>query len=134
MRKLLIIDDNKDITDILEEVARVADFEVACVNEPGEIASSYRSFSPDLIFLDLDLGVDGDFDLSEKGFDGVNVFQFLSANNCTATIVLISGMGSEKLKLTQEIGKELGLDVIGGIEKPFSIEKIDKLLLNLKAN
>ena len=134
MRKLLIIDDNKDITDILEEVARVADYEVLCVNEPGEIASSYRNFSPDLIFLDLDLGVDSDIDLSEKGFDGVNVFQFLSANNCSATIILISGMGNEKLKLTQEIGKELGLDVIGGIAKPFSIEKIDKLLLKLKAS
>ncbi len=133
MRKLLIIDDNREITDILEEVAQVAEYEVLCVNEPSEISSSYRSFSPDLIFMDLDLGVDSDIDLSEKGYDGVSVFQFLADNDCRAAIVLISGMGKEMMKLNQKIGQELGLDVIGGIAKPFSIDKIDNLLVKLKA-
>ncbi|MEX0965506.1 MAG: response regulator [Pseudohongiellaceae bacterium] len=131
-RKLLIVDDNKDITDIIEEVARVAGYEVMSVNDFKEVKTAYREFLPDLIFLDLDLGLDGDMDMSEKGYDGLAVFNFLSAIESRAMIVLISGMDEEKIRTTKSIGKEMNLNVVGSFSKPFSIERIDKLLLQLK--
>ena len=131
-RKLLIVDDNKDITDIIEEVAKIAGYDVVCVNDFRELNDSYRKFKPDLIFLDLDLGLDEDMDLSEKGYDGLAVFNFLSGIESRSMIVLISGMGKEKIKLTKNIGKEMNLNVIGSFSKPFSIDRIDELLLKLK--
>jgi len=131
-RKLLIVDDSKDITDIIEEVARVAGYDVICVNDFIELKDAYRKFEPDLIFLDLDLGLDEDMDMSEKGYDGLAVFNFLSSVESRSMIVLISGMGEEKIKLTKNIGKEMGLNVVGSFSKPFSIDRIDQLLLKLK--
>lgn len=75
-RKLLIVDDNKDITDIIEEVARVAGYDVVSVYDFKELKDSHRKFEPGLIFLDLDLGLDEDMDMSEKGYDGLAVFNF----------------------------------------------------------
>tara|TARA_B110000858_G_scaffold198514_1_gene266023 strand:+ start:37226 stop:37654 length:429 start_codon:yes stop_codon:yes gene_type:complete len=131
-RKLLIIDDSKDITDIIEEVARVAGYDVVVVNDFREVKDAYRKFEPDLIFLDLDLGLDEDMDMSEKGYDGLAVFDFLSGIDSRSMIVLISGMGKEKINITKNIGKEMNLNVVGGISKPFSIDRIDQLLLKLK--
>lgn len=131
-RKLLIVDDNKDITDIIEEVARVAGYEVVAVNDFREVKDAYRKFEPDLIFLDLDLGLDEDMDMSEKGYDGLAVFNFLSSIESRSMIVLISGMGKDKIKLTKNIGKEMNLNVVGSFSKPFSIDRIDQLLLKLK--
>ncbi len=131
-RKLLVVDDNKDITDIIEEVARVAGYDVLSVHDFREIKDAYKKFEPDLIFLDLDLGLDEDMDMSEKGYDGLAVFNYLSGIESRAMIVLISGMDKEKIKLTQNIGREMNLNVVGCFSKPFSIDRIDQLLLKLK--
>ena len=131
-RKLLIAGDNKDTTDLIEEVARVAGYDVAVVNDFRELKETYRNFLPDLIFLDLDLGLDSDMDMSEKGYDGLAVFNFLVEVESRSMIVLISGMDSEKIRLTKNIGKEMNLNVVGSFSKPFSIERIDQLLLKLK--
>ncbi|MBL6905201.1 MAG: response regulator [Pseudomonadales bacterium] len=131
-RKLLIVGDNKDTTDLIEEVARVAGYDVAVVNDFRELKETYRNFLPDLIFLDLDLGLDSDMDMSEKGYDGLAVFNFLVEVESRSMIVLISGMDSEKIRLTKNIGKEMNLNVVGSFSKPFSIERIDQLLLKLK--
>ena len=130
--RLLIIDDNIEITDILTEVGRDAGYDVRSINDFTEIKPAYREFSPDLIFLDLDLSVDLDVDMSERGYDGLAVFNFLAENNCQSRIVLISGMGKGISDKTKSIGKEMKLNVIGSIPKPFSVEVIRKLLLKLK--
>ncbi|NQV70892.1 MAG: response regulator [Pseudohongiella sp.] len=132
MPKLLVIDDNKGVTEILEEVARDVGYEVLSVNDYKEIRSSYVEFQPDLIFLDLDLGVDADMDMSEKGYDGLTVFQFFEKVKCPSKIVLVSGMGKQKRMLTKNIGHEMELDVIGSIGKPFSIDLIEQVLVKLK--
>ena len=102
------------------------------MNDYREIRSTYRDFDPELIFLDLDLGLDDDMDLSEKGYDGLTVFKFLEEQNCIARIVLVSGMDKEKRQVTKNLGREMKLNVIGSVPKPFSIEKIEKLLMQLK--
>lgn len=89
-------------------------------------------FLPDLIFLNLDLGLDSDMDMSEKGYDGLAVFNFLVEVESRSMIVLISGMDSEKIRLTKNIGEEMNFNVVGSFSKPFSIERIDQLLLKLK--
>ncbi len=131
-RKLLVIDDNSDITDIIGEVARVAGYDVLCVNDYREVKAAYRKFIPDLIFVDLDLGVDKDMDMSEIGYDGLAIFDFFAESKSNAKIVVVSGMGKEKIEVTANIGREMNLNVIGSIAKPFSIERIDQLLLKLK--
>lgn len=130
--RLLIIDDNPGITDIIETIASETGFEVRSVNDYREIRNTYRDFNPQLIFLDLDLGLDGDMDLSEKGYDGLTVFKFFEEQNCKARIVLVSGMDKEKRQVTKTLGREMELNVIGSIPKPFAIEKIEKLLMQLK--
>ncbi|MBL4581568.1 MAG: response regulator [Gammaproteobacteria bacterium] len=131
-RKLLVVDDNKDITDLIEELARIAGYDVVSVNDFKELKDAYRKFEPDLIFLDLDLGLDKDIDMSEKGYDGLAVFNFLSGIESRSKIVLISGMGKEKVEITKTIGKEMNLNVVGSFSKPFSIDRIDQFLLKLR--
>lgn len=130
--KLLVIDDSRGVTDILEEVARAVGYDVTSVNDNQNIRKAYRELMPDLIFLDLDLGVDADMDMSEKGYDALEVFQFLAESNCKAKIVLISSMDKAKRKLTRDIGREMKLVVVGSVSKPFSIDTIEQILQKLK--
>ena len=130
--RLMIIDDNPDITEIIETIASETGFEALSVNDYKLIRSTYREFNPELIFLDLDLGLDEDMDLSEKGYDGLTVFKFLEKQACTARIVLVSGMDRDKRQMTKTLGREMNLNVIGSVPKPFAIEKIEKLLMQLK--
>lgn len=130
--RLLVIDDNAGITEIIETIASETGFAVRCVNDYREIRNTYREFNPELIFLDLDLGLDEDMDLSERGYDGLSVFKFLEEQNCKARIVLVSGMDKEKRQVTKTLGREMKLNVIGSVPKPFAIEKIEKLLMQLK--
>lgn len=130
--RLLVIDDDPGITDIIETIASECGFTVRCVNDYRDIRNAYREFNPELIFLDLDLGLDDDMDLSERGYDGLTVFTFLQEKNCQARIVLVSGMDQEKRQTTKRLGREMMLNVIGSIPKPFAIEKIEALLMQIR--
>ncbi len=64
--KPLIVDDSKDITDIIEELARVVDYDLLSVNDFKEVKDACREFEPGILFLALDLGLDDGMDNSEK--------------------------------------------------------------------
>ncbi|MEQ8953019.1 MAG: hypothetical protein RL120_02725 [Gammaproteobacteria bacterium] len=130
--RLLVIDDNKGITDIINEVGTEAGYSVTCINDYETLPGAYRQVEPNYIFLDLDLGIDKEIELGERGFDGLAVLQFLSEQGCNAKIIIISGSDKDKREITAKIGRELNLDVRGSMGKPFKVDVIEQVLLKLK--
>lgn len=60
MNKLLIIDDDEDISAMLFLLLRAKDFEVAVVTKSEDIFREIKKFQPDIILLDVYLtGYDG---------------------------------------------------------------------------
>ncbi len=60
MNKLLIIDDDEDISAMLFLLLRAKDFEVAVVTKSEDIFHKIKNFQPDIILLDVFLtGYDG---------------------------------------------------------------------------
>ena len=53
--RLLCVDDNEDITDLLEELGEEAGYDVRTVNQFELITQEIESFNPSVIFLDLNL-------------------------------------------------------------------------------
>ncbi|WCT14893.1 response regulator [Mucilaginibacter jinjuensis] len=59
-KRILILDDDKDILDILEEILVYEDFDVAIVESTDDLCNLVRAYQPSLILLDFSLnGMDG---------------------------------------------------------------------------
>lgn len=130
--RLLVIDDNKGITDVISELGTEQGFEVICINEYDKVRQVYREADPDYIILDLDLGMDKDLEIAERGFDGLAIIQFLAEEGCRAKIVIVSGSEKDKRDITTKIGRELELNVVGSMGKPFRVALMEEVLSKLK--
>lgn len=60
MKKLLVLDDDIDLLDVLQMAFSDAGYHTKCVSKVDDIVGLVRSFSPDVLLVDLMLnGVDG---------------------------------------------------------------------------
>lgn len=130
--RLLIIDDNEDIADILEEVGLDAGYSVHSVYAPGQVEKAYGEFNPTVVFLDL--GLVGDSQEQGFGDEGLDVLRFLADQHSKARIIIISGKSRRKRELTQIQGQGLHLSMMGHISKPFDIDRIEAMLLKLRSS
>lgn len=105
--KILVIDDEKDILDLVEYNLKQNGYKVICVATGEEALESARSLRPDLILLDLML----------PGVDGFEVCKILKRDPDTSDIpiVILTAKGEDIDVVT---GLELGADDY--ITKPFS--------------
>ncbi len=126
--KLLIVDDNPAIVEILKEVGEDAGYHVASAQDQHEVKEVYPTYLPQVIFLDLGLdeGTEG------VGDEGLEVCKFLSREKCRSKIFIVSGMSRRKRELTTLQGQHMNLQVVGHIPKPFDIEEIEKQLVKLR--
>ena len=105
--KILIVDDEKDILELLSFNLTREGYLVTCADSGEEAVSLAKSEAPDLIVLDLML----------PGIDGLEAAKILKSNSNTADIpiVMLTAKGEEADIVT---GLELGADDY--ITKPFS--------------
>jgi two-component system alkaline phosphatase synthesis response regulator PhoP len=105
--KILVIDDEKDILDLVEYNLKQNGYKVSCVVSGEEALDAASSFMPDLILLDLML----------PGIDGFDVCKELKSHTDTRDIpVIMLTAKSEDVDVVT--GLELGADDY--ITKPFS--------------
>lgn len=121
-RRLLILEDCCDIRPLLKRVGIEAGFSVFETANANEFWLAYRSFKPTHIFLDMIL----------PGADGLAIMRELGRLMATCNITLISGIDPRVLRTSESLGREIGLNIVGAISKPFDIDKLSEDLKKLE--
>jgi len=107
--RLLVVDDEPNIVDLLATSLRFAGFEVATARNGSEALRVAPEFRPDLLVLDVMM----------PGLDGFTVVRRLRQEGMTAPVVFLTAKDSTEDKIT---GLTLGGDDY--VTKPFSLEEV----------
>ena len=107
-RKVLVIDDDDALAEVVRQVLREAGYSVATVRHGAAALELVRHISPDLILLDLSMPI----------MDGWSfVAQYRRMAKESARVVLLTANPQ-----AQEIARTLGAD--GYITKPFDVDEL----------
>lgn len=106
MKKVLVVDDDKDIVDAIQMVLTIGGFESKATTKGHETFQYIKDYQPDLVILDMLL----------SGNDGRDICKQLKKNDSTKKIpiIMISAHPTAKAS-TKESGAE------SFISKPFSV-------------
>lgn len=119
--RILIADDEPDLTEIIGAVAEDLGFQVTVVHEGNEVISRVGTVDPGVIALDLRM----------PGTDGLEVLKQLAEIGCRANILLMSGLGQSTLNSVEHVGRDKNLNVIGSLTKPLTPDEIESALAPL---
>jgi EAL domain-containing protein (putative c-di-GMP-specific phosphodiesterase class I)/ActR/RegA family two-component response regulator len=119
--QVLILDDEVAIGHILSRIAQRAGWIAQAATTVDEFRTLFRKARPDSIMLDLKLNAS----------DGVEQLRFLHGEGYNGAIVLMSGFADRVLTATSDLGRSLGLAIVGTLSKPASNDQIKDLLSTL---
>jgi CheY-like chemotaxis protein len=121
MKRLLIVDDEPAIAEVIESVASARGYEVTTTADAGAFLAA-AALEPDVIVLDLSL----------PDTDGVELLRHLAQSGCRARILIVSGFDERVLETSGRLGAALGLDVAGTLNKPIRIAELRSALAKLE--
>ncbi len=107
--KLLVVDDEPNILELLSASLRFAGFEVATASDGREAVATAKAFRPDLMVLDVMM----------PEMDGFEVVRRLRQDGVRSPVVFLTARDSTEDKVT---GLTLGGDDY--VTKPFSLEEV----------
>lgn len=118
LRRLLIMDDEAEIRDLVREVAEAAGYEVREVGTEREFKQQLIEFQPDVIVLDVVM----------PDIDGITLVRYLAEKRSQARVIIISGYGKDYVANARRIGTSYGLTDIQGLIKPFPLATLRSAL------
>jgi len=116
--RVLIIDDDQRICRLIKRVADDLGIESFATDNPELFEPANLGFEPNIIFMDLQM----------PKLDGVELLRKLAEQNSKAAIILASGMDKSIIETTEELGKALGLNMSGFLQKPINIDKVTEIM------
>jgi EAL domain-containing protein (putative c-di-GMP-specific phosphodiesterase class I) len=121
--RLLIIDDETDICELIADVAEARGFEVKTVSDPALVEAALHEFKPHALMMDLMM----------PGTDGVELLRNLGEVIKGKAVVLMSGHDQRVLNSAKRLGAAHGINVVATQEKPLHIEALRATLDSLKS-
>lgn len=118
LSRLLILDDDLSIAEIVSSIAETIEFTSRISSDARSFLQQLDEWQPTHIFLDLQM----------PDMDGLQVIGILAERECRAKLVLSSGVGSRVLDAAARSATELGLDMAGILNKPFTLKELRTLL------
>ena len=116
-RGMLVIDDEPEMGEFVSEVAQ------AC----GYFCDSVTNFEDFKALLGPDISIIV-VDLVMPGVDGIELLRYLAKHGCQSGIVLMSGFDRRVLSVSEELARELGLNVLGNFQKPIRFVDLEGFL------
>jgi EAL domain-containing protein (putative c-di-GMP-specific phosphodiesterase class I) len=121
--RLLVLDDSPELAELIGQLAQKAGYVTTVATDIDEFFTALEHDRPNLITLDLQM----------PGTDGIEVLRQLAAATCTAKILLISGMDRQTVISAKRFGHQLGLNVLGAVQKPFDPESLINTLSHARS-
>lgn len=118
-KRILILDDDSMIAATLGSHIENQGQEYQSATTLDEFFHLVDSWLPDIVLVDLKL----------QDADALSAFKELEQRNTTSAVIIMSGLGHKILDSAAEAAKERGLNVIGRLNKPFSLDELDDLLI-----
>lgn len=115
--RLLVIDDEPGLCSFMAEIASGEGMIVTTCSDP-EALDEAMQVNADIIFLDLMM----------PGTDGIEVLRRAAEAQCTARIVLMSGVDRKVLQTAERYGTARGLQIAGTLQKPARAAEVRTLL------
>ncbi len=112
--RLLIVDDEEDICDLIAEISERHGFDTRTTSNAENVGQILSEFACDVIMLDLMM----------PGTDGVELLRLLSEKAKNAKLCLISGSDARVLNGARRLASAHGLNVVEALEKPLSIQTL----------
>src|SRR5436309_5654182 len=107
--RVLVVDDEESITQLVATVLRYEGFEVECASDGRTAVRAAQSFRPDLVVLDVML----------PDWDGFEVYRRLDAESTRLGVLFLTARDAPSDRVH---GLTLGADDYVG--KPFSLEEL----------
>jgi DNA-binding response OmpR family regulator len=121
--RLLLVDDEPALADFVANAARGCGFEPILTSDDEQFQREFRKDRPDAAVLDLGM----------PGMDGVELLRFLADEEFRSPVLIISGFDRRVLDSAFRLGEALGLTMVGPLEKPVRLQKLETLLIELKS-
>ena len=121
--RLLAIDDEPGILNILGDLGQHAGYETYATSEPDEFLQRAHDWGPDLILMDLQM----------PQIDGVELLRRLAGDDVRSPIVLMSGVDDKLLRTVGDLGTDLGLNMAGVLHKPIRAETFLRTMVSRSA-
>jgi two-component system, OmpR family, phosphate regulon response regulator PhoB len=115
--KILVVDDEEDVTDLIQYHLEAEGLKVESINDPAHIIGAGRDFAPDLFILDIMM----------PGIDGIQICRMIRADSKLKNVPVIF-LTAKTEPEDRILGWETGGDDY--ICKPFNIKE---LVLRVKA-
>lgn len=109
-KKILILDDNEDILEMMKLALEDEGHDVECLTNTDDIYKAVQTINPDLVIVDYIL----------EGINGGEFCHQIKSHPETSHIPVIMVSGHQRV--LESLGSTYGADVF--IAKPFSLEEI----------
>mgnify|MGYP002641203911 FL=1 len=117
-KRLLIVDDEPDFAEFVGIVGEQLGYETLKISDPRKFQDSYNEFTPDVIVLDMVM----------PEIDGVELIKWLTSQNATAKVVIISGYNPLYAKMAEVLSAAGGLSDVMTLQKPVRINTLKEAL------
>ena len=120
--RLLVIDDDKEIGQLIRTVAEAEGIEARAASDIGSFKAAEDLLKPDIIVTDILM----------PDVDGIEVLKYLAERRSKARIIILSSGDVEVRRMAKELGEAYRLNIVANLGKPLRIDDFRRQLAALK--